>query len=89
MHPLLSMNVMLDFICMCFAELWETGSKWKIQHENIICLHWESNQQPFAFQTSAMDIDALYVMCVGFIKCQDSVRVFKTHPVNCQCGWVV
>ena len=30
-HPLLWMNVMLDFICMSFAEMWTTFRKQKIQ----------------------------------------------------------
>ena len=36
-HLLLSMNVMFDFLCMGFAELWGMGIKRKIQNENI-CL---------------------------------------------------
>ena len=31
LHPLLWMNVMLDFICMGFTELWATGIKRKLQ----------------------------------------------------------
>ena len=41
-RPLLWMNAILDF-CMVFAVLWATGSKWKIQNENI-WLDRESNQ---------------------------------------------
>ena len=29
------MNVKLDFICMGFAEQWETGKERKIQNENL------------------------------------------------------
>ena len=43
-HPLLWMNIMLDDICMVFAELWATGSKRKIQNENM-CFRWESKQR--------------------------------------------
>ena len=52
-HLLLWMNVMLDFICMVFAKLWATGSKRKIQNENV-CLRHESNQRPLAFQCAAL-----------------------------------
>ena len=48
------MNVMLDFICMGFVELWETRRKRKIHNKNVR-LQWESNQQPIAFQTGALD----------------------------------
>ena len=41
--------VMLDFICMVFAELLSLGYKRKIQHDNV-CLRRESNQRPLAFQ---------------------------------------
>ena len=34
-HPLLWMNVMLDFICMFFAKLKATRRKRKIQNENL------------------------------------------------------
>ena len=44
-HPLLWMNVMLDFICIGFTKLSATGSKQKIQNENI-CLRVESNLRP-------------------------------------------
>ena len=43
-HPLLWMNVMLDFICMIFAELWSTESKSKIQNYDV-CLRRDSNQR--------------------------------------------
>ena len=36
-HPLLWMNVMLDFICMVFAEMWTTFLMRKIQNDNL-CL---------------------------------------------------
>ena len=48
-HPLLWMNVMLDFICMVFAELLSTGYKRKIQNDKV-CLRRESNQRPLAIQ---------------------------------------
>ena len=51
--PLLWMNVMLDFICMVFIELWATGRKRKIQNENT-CLRRESNQWPLPFQRAAL-----------------------------------
>ena len=63
MHPLLWMNVMLDFICMGFTELWGTGSKPKCQNENI-CLHRESNQRPLAYQSGAFDRSAPPTGCV-------------------------
>ena len=47
-HPLLWINVMLDFICMIFVELLSTGYKRKIQY-NIVCIRWESDQRPLAF----------------------------------------
>ena len=34
-HPLLWMDVMLDIICMVFAELWATGIKRNIHNENM------------------------------------------------------
>ena len=46
MHILLWMNVMLDFICTGFAELWGMGRERKIQNENI-CLQLDLNHQPF------------------------------------------
>ena len=49
---------MLDFIGMGFAELWASGSKWKIQNEKNICLHRESNQRPLAFQRGASNYAA-------------------------------
>ena len=51
---LLWMNVMLDFIWIGFVELWETRRKWNIHNENVR-LQRESNQQPIAFQTGALD----------------------------------
>ena len=48
-NPLLWIYVMLDFICMVFAELSSTGYKRKIQNNNV-CLRRESNQRPLAFQ---------------------------------------
>ena len=51
---LLWMNVMLDFICMGFVELWETPRKRKIHNQNVR-LQRESNQQPIAFETGALD----------------------------------
>ena len=48
-HPLLWMNVMLDFICMVFAELLSTRYKRKIQNNNV-CLRRVSHQRPRAFQ---------------------------------------
>ena len=47
-HPLLWMNVMLDFMCMVYAELFKTGSKRTIQNKNVF-LRRESNQRPLAF----------------------------------------
>ena len=52
-HHLLWMNVMLDFICMIFAELWSTESKRKIQNDNV-CLHRDSNQRPLALQRDTL-----------------------------------
>ena len=49
LHPLLWMNVVLDFICMGFVELRATGNKQKIKNGNI-CIHRESNWRPLAFQ---------------------------------------
>ena len=46
MHPLIRMHVMLDFICVIFVKLWVTGSKRKVQNQNIY-LRRESNQRPF------------------------------------------
>ena len=43
------MNDIVDFVCMGFVEVWATGSKQKIQNENI-CLHQESYQRLLAFQ---------------------------------------
>ena len=63
MLPLLWMNVMLDFICMGFTELWGTGSKQKCQNENI-CLHREPNQRPLAYQSGACDRSATPTGCV-------------------------
>ena len=54
MHLLLLMNVVLHFISMSFAQLWETGNWRKIQNENI-CLHRESNLRLLAFQSGALD----------------------------------
>ena len=48
-HPLLWINVMLDFICVGFAELSATGIKRKIQNETM-CLRGESNLRPIAFR---------------------------------------
>ena len=53
LHPLLLMNIILDFIFIGFAELWATGSKRKTQNENI-CIRRESNQRPLAFQRTAL-----------------------------------
>ena len=47
------MNVMLDFICMGFVELLQTGIKREHKNENIY-LHRESNQRPLAFQPNAL-----------------------------------
>ena len=47
-HPLLWINVMLDFICMGFVKLSATGSKRTNQNENM-CLRGESNLRPLAF----------------------------------------
>ena len=44
MHILLWVNVVLDFICKGFAELWWTGKERKNQNENL-CLKWDLNQQ--------------------------------------------
>ena len=44
--------VMLDFICMGFAELYRTGSKQKIQNENVSTQEW--NQEPLVFQAGAL-----------------------------------
>ena len=49
------MNVMFNFICMGFAELWATGSKPKIQNKNI-WIHLESNQRLLAFQHAVLII---------------------------------
>ena len=43
-HPLPWMNVMLDCICMIFAELWSTKSKRKIQNDDV-CVHRDSNRR--------------------------------------------
>ena len=47
-HPLLSMNVMLDFICMVFAGMWTMFRLRKFQNDNV-CLRRESNPRPLAF----------------------------------------
>ena len=52
-HPLLWMNVMLDFICMIFAELWSTESKRKLQNDHL-CLRRDSNQRPLALQPDTL-----------------------------------
>ena len=52
-HPLLWMNIMLDFICMVFTELLSTGIKRKIQNDNA-CLRRVSNQRPLAFQRAPL-----------------------------------
>ena len=46
--------VILDLSYMDSIELCETGSKQKIQNENI-CLQRESNQIPLVFQAGALD----------------------------------
>ena len=50
---LLWMNVILDFMCMVFAELLVTGSKRKIQNENM-SFRRKSNQRPLAFQRAGL-----------------------------------
>ena len=57
MQLLLRINVMLYFICMRFAKLWGTGSKIKIQNENI-CTQLDSNPQHFAPRAGALDHSA-------------------------------
>ena len=59
MHLLLWMNVILGVICMGFAELWRTWSKWNIQNENVF-LHRESNQWLLAFRSGALDESATH-----------------------------
>ena len=50
-HPLLWMNVILDFICMVFAELLSTGYKRISKIQNyVVCLRRESNQRPLTLQ---------------------------------------
>ena len=44
--------VMLYFIYMVSAELWEMGTKGKIQNENV-CFRRELNQRPLDFQPDA------------------------------------
>ena len=73
MHPLLWMNVMLNFICMGFAELWAMGRKRKTQNENMF-LQQESNQRPLAFQFYAITI-----------RQQVSFNMFKDILYTCVC----
>ena len=46
MHLLLWMNIMLDFIGIGFAELWETGREQKNLNENVSNLLLCSNANP-------------------------------------------
>ena len=52
-HPLLWMNVVLDFICMIFAEPWSTKRKRKIQNDDV-CLRRDSNQRALALQCDTL-----------------------------------
>ena len=56
MHPLLWMNVVLDFICMGFTEESEASKKFKMKTHG---LHQQSNQRPHAFQPGALDRSAM------------------------------
>ena len=47
-HPLLWMNVMLDFICMVFAGIWTTFHYRKFKNDNV-CRRREANPRPIAF----------------------------------------
>ena len=53
MQVLLLMNAMLDFICVLFAELTGTETKWLIQNENVGLL-WESNLDRLTTETCAL-----------------------------------
>ena len=56
MPILIRMDVMLDFICMDIAELWGSGKQAKKKFKmKIICLHWELNQRPLAYQSCPFD----------------------------------
>ena len=66
-HPLFLMNVMLDSICMVFAELLSTGYKRKIQNYNV-CLRRESNQRHLAFQRVSLNHSAIGAVDEMWIK---------------------
>ena len=53
MYLLLLMNVILDFICMAFADLLGTGKE-KNRNESL-CLKRESNHRPVALQAGTLD----------------------------------
>ena len=74
-HPLLWMNVMLDFICMVFAELSSTGYKRKIQNDDFYATagNW----------TSDPSLTSVSLKPLGYRRCWRHVNKTLTNSYLC------